>query len=179
MRHIIFLSLFMACLSLKAQNSPKKIEAVVEVDSTTSKSELFIRANNWFFKTFNNSEAVIQLKDKSGGQLAGKAVFKYTAPQWWGGGTVGSSGYVRFTIQLYFKDGRYKYIFTDFSHEPSSDKSFGIITDSPTPPMKSHKGSKKRAELIWSDLQTKVELESKQLIDSLNESMKSSNDENW
>jgi hypothetical protein len=34
-------------------------------------------------------------------------------------GNVGkqSGGYMNFTISLFFKEGRYKYIFTDFSHE--------------------------------------------------------------
>lgn len=179
MKHIIFLVFFFAFVSSNAQNSPLKFEATVKVDSTISQSELFVQAKNWLFKTFNNSEAVIQVEDKSAGQIAGKGVFKYNAPKWWGGGTEGAGGHVRFSIQLFFKDGKYKYIISDFTHEPKSDKSFGIITDSASPPMKSHMGSKKRAELIWNDLQSKVELESEVLINSLKESMKSKQNNDW
>lgn len=179
MKKIIFLFVLFVSFNLTAQNVPKTFESAVKVDSTRFKDELFIQAKSWIFKTFNNSETVIQLEDKNAGQILGKGVFNYTAPKWWGGGTEGSSGYIRFSIQLYFKDGKYKYVFTDFTHKPSSDKSFGIITNSSIPPFKSLKGSKKRAELIWGDLQNKVDIEGMQLTKSLKESMETKINDNW
>jgi len=78
---------------------------------------------------------------------------------------------------LFFKEGRFKYVFSDFTHEPFDGISFGIITDSEKPPVKSHLGSKKKAELIWDDLKKQSLDQFHLLEDSLIKTMKSKEEE--
>ena len=86
---------------------------IVSVDQSTSKLELFSRAREWFAKTYNSSTSVIQMEDKESGKLIGKAVM-----QVYRNGILGDRehGRVNYTISIYVKDGRYKYIVADFNH---------------------------------------------------------------
>ncbi len=144
-----------------------KFENVVKPNSTLTKDDLYNRAHHWVISIFNNPQKVIQLNDKNEGQIICKGGFEYKAVKWWGGGTVNADGYIDFTLKLYFKDGRYKYILSDFIHKPLDGISFGEITNSDKPPMKSHMGSKKRAILIWEDLKSKSKSNAEIIISSL------------
>lgn len=90
-----------------------KFTDIVYLDSTSSKQDLFLRAREWFAKTFKSSNYVTQMEDKEAGILIGKGSLEIFLK------VLGSStggNYFNFTISLYFKDGRYKYDFTDFTY---------------------------------------------------------------
>lgn len=56
-----------------------KIQSVQEVVETKgSKNDLFVKANQWMVKTFNNAESVIQFTDKESGTITGKYMLKQT-----------------------------------------------------------------------------------------------------
>lgn len=56
-----------------------KIQSVQKVVETTgSKNDLFVKANQWMVKTFNNAESVIQFSDKESGTITGKYMLKQT-----------------------------------------------------------------------------------------------------
>lgn len=96
---------------------------VVSVDSLVKKQELFSKVREWFAKTYNSSTNVIQMEDKENGKIVGKAliqIYKKTAItnyEW---------GAIHYTISIYIKDGRYKYVITDFYHTGQYTSSGGI-----------------------------------------------------
>lgn len=88
---------------------------VVEVPNVT-KDQLYSRAYEWFAKTFNSAQNVIQMQDKENGKIVGKGIFDEMNAS----GTLGMGGvkgYAKFTISIYLKDGKYKYEVADFVHE--------------------------------------------------------------
>jgi len=87
---------------------------VVYVDSLTSKLELYLRAREWFAKTYKSATNVIQMEDKESGKIVGKALLNVYMTTFVGSKEDG--GYINYTITLYVKDGRYKYEITDFYH---------------------------------------------------------------
>lgn len=86
---------------------------VVLVDSSISKNELYSRGREWFAKAYKSSTDVIQMDDKESGKIVGKALMQVYHKAL--GGNY-KSGYINYTISLYFKDGRYKYEVTNFHH---------------------------------------------------------------
>lgn len=105
--------------STKAQNvhlpvdsSSKKISyAEVVTCKGLTKDDLYVRAREWFAKTYNSAQQVIQMDDKAAGKIIGKATargsyyimltaFNYT---------------LNYTMIVSCKDGRYKYEITDFT----------------------------------------------------------------
>jgi len=86
---------------------------VVYLDSTSNKQDLFLRAKEWFAKTFNSANNVIQMQDKKEGILIGKGSFEVFITSL---GMKNGGNYFNFTLSVYFKDGRYKYEFTDFTY---------------------------------------------------------------
>lgn len=63
----------MSCASfINVEISP--IEKIVDFEST--KNELFVKANQWMVKTFNNAESVIQFTDKESGTITGRYKLK-------------------------------------------------------------------------------------------------------
>ena len=101
---------------------------VINVDSATAK-DLFSRGKLWFAKTYKSSNAVIQNIDNESFSITGKANMRAYA-QFIGTRTW---GYVNYTISIFCKDGRYKYLITDFSHEGDPFASASTLTPSVGP----------------------------------------------
>ena len=89
---------------------------VVVIDSITEPTKLFSIAREWFAKSYNSSNHVIQMEDKENGKLIGRASFKVFFHQGLFNKNPWDGGYIDYTIALYFKKGRYKYEITDFIH---------------------------------------------------------------
>jgi hypothetical protein len=101
-------------LPIDSATSKITYSEVVFVDSLTNKNELFLRAREWFAKTYKSSMNVIQMEDKENGKIIGKALLKVFMTTF-----VDSqleSGFINYSISIYIKDGRYKYEITDFYH---------------------------------------------------------------
>lgn len=84
-------------------------QEVVKVEGIT-KDELYIRAREWFAKTFVSAQDVIQMDDKASGKIIGKG---------------SSSGFysilmsiipysLTYTVSITAKDGRYRYEISPF-----------------------------------------------------------------
>ena len=86
-------------------------EGVVEVPGVT-KEQLYSRALEWVAKAYNSAQDVIQMQDKESGKLVMKGLTKVSIRSYAG-------GVVRHTFSIYVKDGRYKYIITNFEHDAS------------------------------------------------------------
>lgn len=81
------------------------------VNENGSKDELYSRAREWFAKTYNSAQNVIQMDDKD--KIVGKALMQVYHKAF---GKDHISGYINYTISIYFKDGKYKYEITNFYH---------------------------------------------------------------
>lgn len=128
-KNILLLSILLASLSnyafgqkeapeLPIDKNTKKItySEVVYVADSADKYELFTRAREWFAKAYKSSTNVVQMEDKEGGTIVGKALMQVYHK------ALGTheSGYINYTISIYFKDGRYRYEITDFHHTGQS-----------------------------------------------------------
>lgn len=102
--------------------------AVIKVDSTIKKEELFSRARIWFSQAFTDSKAVLDVQDKESGELVGNGTIKAIGSN---GNYSYAYGYVSFSIKVLVKDGRYKYILSDFYHKSDETNvvSYGFLTN--------------------------------------------------
>jgi hypothetical protein len=84
---------------------------IITVDSSITKSELFVAARKWFANTYKSANDVIQMQDKEAGEIVGKGIVTalLTIP-------LNSPEEINayHTITITVKDGRYKYEITDF-----------------------------------------------------------------
>lgn len=170
-------------LAIAAQSQdPLTFEDVVYVDSLIGKEELFNRGNQWIVSIFKNPQKVIQLSDREEGQIICKGNFEYNQKKFIWGGSETTKGYINFTIKLFFKEGRYKYIFTDFFHEPiNQGNSFGLITAADEFQGKMPLTSKGWRKWIWDDIKEQivgnVETMKSSLIEQMEKKSESVNDD--
>lgn len=151
MRNIILLFLLFVGFAVNAQSKLNYSE-VIQVDGV-DKAELYNRAINWFTNSFRSPNNVIQYNDKDAGQITAKALFEYNPTFFVGSGPV--KGYIRYTVSIYVKDGRYKYEITDFTHDPtaSNAKSVGVITDAVDyPGVEKRKANQQWMDNTWKDI---------------------------
>lgn len=168
---LLFVCAFFIGTGVYAQK-PLIYTDVVKVDSTITKNELYNRAKLWFTNTFKDANKVLQVQDEERGQLVGKGKMKYNTTIFAGSGT--TSGYIGYTVNLFVKDGRYKYEITDFIHEGSSNTPFnmGLITDSETAPIFSEKKyAIKWCDKLWIDIKDQITPNARSLEQSLKEAM--------
>lgn len=180
MKKYFFLTLTMLfAISLIAQE-PLTYTEVVTLDGT-SKDNLFTRSENWFAKAFRSSKDVIQTKSKEDGKIIGKALFEYN--QSFLSGSATTKGVVKFTVSVFVKEGRYKYIISDFIHESFGANSIGLITLD-----KEYTGERKRGytknwyNKIWLDIKKQIDSEVMSLITSLKKTMQKESEienDNW
>ena len=67
---IIALFFLYSCVTTQSITAPGKITETFNIPG--SKNELYIKANQWMVKTFNNAKSVIQFQDKEAGKIMGK-----------------------------------------------------------------------------------------------------------
>lgn len=89
---------------------------VIEV-SNSKKDDLYIKANEWVVSYFKSAKDAIQYSDMNSGKIIAKGNFDvfFTAL-----GITKNMGYVSFTIELAFKDGKYRYVIKDIWHHDAT-----------------------------------------------------------
>jgi len=130
---------------------------VVQVDSV-SQNHLYNRAKLWFATAYNSSNNVLQIDNKEEGELIGKAIIKYEQTFLAGSGQ--TNGNIKYTIEIFVKEGRYKYKISNFIHDPYGTQygkqSFGLITTDKE--YSSPKwGQKKWCNKVWNDIKAQIE----------------------
>ena len=88
--------------------SPFKFETIDSMQGT--KSELFVKANEWVAKTFNSAKDVIQMSDKDAGKIIAKGMME-------SGGRVGfvkGTFYIKYTLSIDLKDNKCRIRISDF-----------------------------------------------------------------
>jgi hypothetical protein len=93
---------------------------IVVVDSSSA-DLLFDRAKEWFVHSFNSANDVVQMEDKERKKIIGKGKFDVVT-SYMSSLSTNSLGYVKFSVEIQAKEGRYRYVITDFWHEQGSSK---------------------------------------------------------
>ena len=142
---------------LPTENGTVTYSGVVNCDSMT-KEALYLKAKRWFIKTYNSGKDVIQLDDKENGEITGKGNFQidYYA----------RAPYISHTVSIYVKDGKYKYIISQFAYADNQNNNFPI-EDFPN----GWAGRKK--------LYTKVNDEVNLIIQSIDKAMQAKTNTDW
>jgi hypothetical protein len=182
MRKILLILTVLMLSNLCYSQEPLKWEEVVIVDSTITKNELFNRARHWFSMTFKSEKDVISISDKESGEISGNGLLSYKSDRFYVG-VVCVNGNVNFKINIYVKDGRYKYIFHSFIHEGSfydgsRPISYGELTNSEIAPKPTRGGPNAKA---WAEIKEQTSSQIDVLITSLKVEMAKTSEanDNW
>lgn len=160
---------------------PLTFDGVINVDGA-SKTELFNRAKLWFINAFVDSKEVLQMENFDEGQLIGKGSIPFSQSFLMGSDL--TRGSIKFTIKLFFRDGRYKYVITDFSNEPYYPKyknMFGTISTDYYCPYKTD-GNQKWSNRVWWELKSTIYDRIPSAISNLDSEMRipiESEEDNW
>ncbi len=95
-------------IKLDSLSGKYQSEGIVHVDSLTKES-LFSKAQEWIALNYKSAQDVIQLADKENAKIILKGNFTTSMFM--------KEGYIGHTLILEFKDGRFRYTYTDFSYE--------------------------------------------------------------
>lgn len=140
---------------LPIENGIATYTGVVQIDSL-NKDQLYLQAKKWFVNTYKSAKAVIQMDDKENGLIIGKGTFVLFS--------LDNDTYINHTISIFVKDGRYKYVLTNFIYE-NNDKRFNI------------------ENIPWGYSKkmicSKIDAEVRMIIASLKEYMKKTQQEDW
>lgn len=104
-------------LPIDAQTQLITYQGVVEVPGV-SQADLYARAAAWVNQTYNPADRKMEQQDPATGQLTlqgNRPAAVYNVYE----GVLRKSyaGVVRHTLSIYVKDGRYKYVFTNLTHD--------------------------------------------------------------
>ena len=138
-------------------------EGVITVQG--SKDQLYSKGREWFAKTYNSAQNVIQMDDKD--EIVGKALMQVYYKRL---GMQREGGYINYTISIYFKDGKYKYLITNFYHTGQYD-SFGNYFNA-IGTCEAMVNEKRRSyKKLYNYFLTELDNNTKSLIERLKESM--------
>lgn len=125
---LILLVLLMGAVVSYAQK-PLELSEVINAEGLTAQ-QLYEISKNWMARTYVDSKAVMR-DDNPGKELTGKGKTKLEIT------TLvysGMSGYINYTIDIQFREGRLKFTMNSFYHEPTKkvmyDNDMGVVLDS-------------------------------------------------
>ena len=163
---MLFISLLFTANCFAQTDTTLKYTEVVQIEGI-SKQSLYQRARSWANDVFKSSKNVIQIDDKETGEIAGKAIFNATI-SWNALGKRTAETPVNFKFQIIVKEGKYKYIFTDFNETAY----YGyLLTSAKDNPYKTKGVGKKNMDMIWVSLQESTEYKIGSLVSSLKKAM--------
>ena len=156
-----------------------KYEEVVQVDSTITKQELYNRARDWVAKSLKDDGEVFTIEDVNDGEITGGGKLRYYTKRIYVGALC-TIGYVNFKINLYVKDGRYKYVIHSLVHEgtncrPKSAINYGLLTTNDKPDKTNDVFLRKGP---WNDIKEKTDEKVKLLISDLKQAMNKPHESN-
>jgi hypothetical protein len=178
MKYLVLLCSLLSALNLCAQaDTIIKYWDVVKVDGA-SKDDLYQRARLWYNNSFKSSKDVLQIQDKETGELAGKGNFKTYYQYRLLGSNQKQFLLAHFAINLFVKEGKYKYEITNFELEPDppyrdSYKTYTIpvLTSASEFPEKWPYASKKLVNQMWTEIKANVDTEVKSIVSTLIQAM--------
>lgn len=151
------------CYFFGFSQEPLVYTGVVETDSTLTKNDLYINGKTWFAESFRSAQDVLQMEDKEASKLIGKSNIEYNSNVFLSSDR--TRGWIRFTVNLQVKDGKYKYEISNIIHDAGF--SFGYLTTDFECPYEEIKGGKKWKNKVWTDIKTQTDQNIIPLIESL------------
>lgn len=152
-----------------AQNSTLPIDGATHlityteiVKASGNKDELYSRSKEWFAKTYNSAQRVIQMDDKESGKIVGKAMMQVYDN--------GDCGYINYTISISVKDGKYKYEINNFYHTGEDRYPYLPIPDYGLCENMMHP-EKKRFQKTFNNILNQMDTNIKELIKGIKVSM--------
>jgi hypothetical protein len=181
----IIILFFLTNLELTAQKDQELIYSDVVMIDGSSSSDLFKRGKIWFVESFVNSNNVIHLENENDNIIIGKGQFPYNPKIF--NASARTVGIINYSIKLYFKDGRYKFELTNFTHESRSVSNyggidFGLITSGSNCPNPKKGMGANWSDKVWTDIKEQIDCEVNQIIVSLKNGMQKqvqSNSNDW
>lgn len=160
--------LMMISMSVMGQEQPIQFDEVIKAEGKPV-SEVYTTIKMWVATNFNSAQDVIQMDDAQNGIMICKGAFEYDH----GGGIAGAvmDGWVKYTLQIQVRDGRYKVSIGNFTHEakPSRsagyDWSMGLITTRERAKAKGVVDA--RQKKAWKNLKTMCKMKAYELIEGL------------
>jgi hypothetical protein len=142
----------------ESQANELRMQAVVEVEGA-SKDELYSAALKWFGLTYNDAQSVLQVQDKASGTIVGKGAIRYEPAVFVG--SEGTRGWIKYTISVEVKEGRFRYTVESFRHEGTKViagqmASFGLLTTDDRYPHGVVRGTEKWRDKVWDDIKTQT-----------------------
>jgi hypothetical protein len=175
----LFILLLAPIFCLSQSDTVISYSGVIKVDSA-SKDVLFSRARLWVNDNFKSGKDVTQISDKEEGTITGSGNFDSPFTVYSGFGNGKELGIYTFSFKILCKDGRYKYIFENFKHTGSrihsEAQALGLITSTPTCPVKFPMIRQSKMDLTWASAKAGVDIKIKELIFNLQTSMAKKND---
>lgn len=181
MKPIATLLLLLIAFAAGAQQ-PLTYSRVVDVDSTT-KEVIYERALKWFTQHTTGSKASLTTQDKDKGEISAKMAIPYESA--YIELRQETKGYIWFTLSISCKDNKYRYEFTNFTHEGTSHQrdisnvlfdeyidyqavSFGLLSkDTIAPQWMVKKNGRKWAAKVWAELKTGCRASAIKIMESL------------
>ncbi|MDU2330027.1 MAG: DUF4468 domain-containing protein [Prevotella bivia] len=175
-RFNLLLMMAFVAIACSAQK-PLELTEVVKAEGLTAQ-QLYEISKNWFARTYVDSKAVMR-DDNPGKELTGKGKTKLEITTL---AYSGMSGYINYTIDIQFREGRLKFTMNSFYHEPTKkvmyDNDMGAVLDSLPDNLKSlggrfekssyrtyYKGFHKRALPVCKEAFDKLVTSLKQFVD--------------
>lgn len=148
--------------------TPLKYEDIINVPNI-EKKKIYLRSRIWFHKTFVDDKAVLSFSDFENGILIGSGTWKESIEFGTGLSKESLGGYVKFSIRIYIKDNKYKYVIDGLVHDDvyikqgtTIDAGIGLLTTRKHPPF-----GVLYSEALLEILKFHVEIQIKILTDSL------------
>lgn len=151
---------------------------VVQAPGQT-KQQLFAHGREWFNNILDNSKEQLQVSDSSTGELSGHAYYQAVYADTIRGKQRLHGQYFFMKLTIYVKDGRYKYIFTDFRplNESTNQPYDQALTSGDISPYSQMFVSQKKQNESLKMMKKEIAFSIPALIESLKESMKQKNSE--
>lgn len=92
-------------------------QGVIDI-ANINKDQLYDRAMSWATKTFVSTKSVVDYSDKASGRIVLKPILPYKYSMLM---RVFNIGHWEYTFTILVKDGKYKYIITDFIEKGDDD----------------------------------------------------------
>lgn len=141
-------------------------EGVVETPGLT-KDQLYTRAYDWMLRTFRTSNNVVQKKEAD--QVVGSGAWPiFLLHQ--------EAGYVIHTLTVYVKDGRYKYVLSNLSHQSGSANLKGLRSGGPLEQPEASLIPLLGAKKQWDNVRQQANNEAQKLVANLQTAMKGTKD---
>ncbi|MDF2188318.1 DUF4468 domain-containing protein [Paraflavitalea sp. CAU 1676] len=174
MKCLLFCLLFPFITAAQNKDSVVTYTGVVNIESV-KKEELYIRARQWFNRSFKDSRSIIRVSDKETGEILAKGVVQ--SYHWYK--AFGKESKIpisyNFDISIYLKEGKYKYEFTNFieKEDPASFKYSGPLLVTNEYPTKGYR-SKDIMDKIWISQREELNTTMSQIVVGLNDFMEKS-----